>query len=70
MALNSRSGLTISTMPIFECDCCEFMVVEVRAVRLNFYVFFIHINPCIDDSVSDRLLEFIAKIQYEYRKSA
>ena len=45
------------------------MDVRVCGARLNFSFLFVYRSSSIDDSVCDCLLEFISKIQSEYRKS-
>ena len=66
----SRSDLAVSRLPMFECDCCEFMVVRVCGARLNFYLFFVYKSPITDDGDYDCLLKSMGRIQSQNRKSS
>ena len=69
MVMYSRFCLAVSQLSMFECNRCEFMVVRVREVKLNFHLFFVCRSPIIDDNIYDCLLESKDSIQSQDRKS-
>ena len=64
MVMYSRSGLAVSRLSKFECDCCEFMVFQVCGTRLKFYLFFVYRSRSTDDSVYECLLKSMGKSLY------
>ena len=63
MAAYVRDGYGTFRQLIFECGCCEMLVVRVCGLRQNFYVYSLYRNPGQDDRIYDCLLSSMAAVQ-------
>ena len=65
LAAYVRDGYGAFRQPIFECGCCQMLVVRVCGLRQNSYVYCLYRNPIQDDRIYDCLLTSMAAVQAE-----
>jgi len=69
LAAYVREGRCVSRQKIYECQCCEFIVMRVCGSVRNFYIFSVYRSPSIDNKIFDCLMEAMASIQSSDAKS-